>query len=119
MKTILIVEDEPSIAATLMMILQDEGYIIFLASNGHEALELLQHERPQLVLSDLIMPVLDGRGLYYTMQADPVYRDIPFVLMSAAYAYQSHDLREVPFIAKPFDLNWLLTVIEPLLADAA
>ncbi len=84
--TILVVDDEPAIAEMLQDILEYEGYQVVTAGNGHEGLACVAAVRPQLVLSDVMMPGLDGRAFCRALQADPRYRGIPVVLMSAAGA---------------------------------
>src|SRR5258708_12613416 len=86
MKTILVVEDEFAIADMLSAVLQDEGYHVVLASNGREGLLRLADTEihADLVLCDVMMPVLDGREMRKTMKGDPALKDMPIVLMSAA-----------------------------------
>src|SRR5215213_11196953 len=83
MPTILIAEDEFSIATLLRDTLEDEGYTVVLAQNGREALELLDTTSPALVLTDIMMPILDGFALCRAIQADPAYQAIPVIVMSA------------------------------------
>src|SRR5579885_1072524 len=83
MKTILVVEDEFAIADMLSSLLEDEGYRVILASNGQEGLARLAETRPNTVLCDVMMPIMDGRQLRKTMKADPSFKDVPIVLMSA------------------------------------
>ena len=69
MATVLIVEDEFFIAALLEMVLTDEGYRVLTAANGRQGLErLAEGPRPDLVISDYMMPVLDGAGLLHAMR---------------------------------------------------
>src|SRR5579859_3990439 len=70
MPTILIAEDEQSVATLLRDILEDEGYAVLLAYNGQEALEMLKTSRPALVMTDVMMPLVDGVTLCRTIQAD-------------------------------------------------
>jgi CheY-like chemotaxis protein len=109
-RTVLIVEDEEDLRASLQDALEDEGYSVVLASNGKEALELLpQLRRPCALVLDIIMPVLSGRELYQTMRADGRFSDIP-VLVST-----SDPSRAPPgalIMKKPIDLGRLLAVVE-------
>ena len=77
MPSILIAEDEYSIATLLRDTLEDEGYTVMLAQNGQEALELLGTTRPALVLTDLMMPIVDGLALCRAIQTNPAYQAIP------------------------------------------
>jgi len=112
MPSILIAEDELSIATLLRDILEDEGYTVVLARNGQEALEMLSMARPTLVLTDLMMPLLDGFALCRAIQADPAYQAIPVVMMSAIDDIPSAGgCRSVGFIKKPFDLQKVIDTI--------
>ena len=110
-QTILVAEDEESIAGLLRALLEDEGYRVVVAGDGREALDRLAAQRPHLVLSDVMMPRLDGRGLACAMAADPEYRAIPLVLMSAAGRAQAAGVPHAAFLPKPFDLDALLATV--------
>jgi CheY-like chemotaxis protein len=122
MSTILIAEDELSIATLLRDILEDEGYAVVLAGNGQEALEILATTRPALVLTDVMMPLLDGFALCRAIQAEAAYHTIPVVVMSAVVGPPSSDgCRYIGFIKKPFDLQNVVDTITNVigLADQA
>ena len=117
--TILVVDDEPAIAEMLQDILEYEGYQVVTAGNGHEGLACVAKVRPQLVLSDVMMPGLDGRALCRALLADPASRTIPIVLMSAAAAPAAEDgCRYAAFVRKPFELVTLVDVIRAVLSEA-
>ena len=118
MPTILVVEDEASITELLRLVLEDEGYRVVAAADGREGLARLAEERPHLVLSDVMMPAMDGRDLARAMYADRAYRRIPLVLMSAAGEAIVGDAPCAAFLSKPFDLDQLLTTIGRLLGAA-
>src|SRR5579862_4027549 len=82
--SILVVDDDRSIRQTLCEILQDEGYTVSTARNGAEALEILKHRRPRLILLDLNMPVMNGGDFRLVQRFDPVLRRIPTVVLTAA-----------------------------------
>ncbi|HVG57601.1 MAG TPA: response regulator [Hyalangium sp.] len=112
MKTVLLVDDEHAILDALSGILEDEGFRVVTAGNGREALGRLEEgASPDVVLVDVMMPVMDGRELLREMQGDARWRGIPVVLMSAVP--QSILERDAPlscasFFQKPFDLWQLL-----------
>ncbi len=119
MPMILVVDDEPAIAEMLQDLLEDEGYQVVTAGNGQEGLACLPEMRPQLVLSDVMMPGLDGRAFCRALQADPTYRSIPVVLMSAAAAPDVRDgCTYAAFVRKPFDLDTLVGTIATVLSEA-
>jgi two-component system chemotaxis sensor kinase CheA len=82
-KTVLIVEDEWAIADWLEVLLGENGYNILVAGNGRDALDILHRQTPDLVLTDFMMPLVDGAGLIAAMHEKPATRDIPVVLMTS------------------------------------
>ena len=116
MPTILIVEDEAPIADLLREVLADEGYDVLQARNGHDALAILERCTSDLVLSDVMMPGMDGRALSRAMQAHSQYRSIPLVMMSAATnALAAEDYTYAAFFPKPFNLIQVLDTLEQIL----
>ena len=111
MSTILVVEDESPIRELLAEVLRGEGHRVLAAADGLAALALLDRETPDLVLTDAMMPGLDGLGLAARMRADPRTAGVPVVLMSAAVPARPDGLDGVGFLAKPFDLDRLLGVV--------
>jgi adenylate cyclase len=104
---VLIVDDEPFNVDYLEQELEDLNYHILTAVNGQEALDLIQRERPDLVLLDIMMPVMDGFAVLSRLKADAVLRDIPVIVISAA-----NDLESVvkgiqqgaeDYLPKPFE----------------
>lgn len=82
-KRILIVDDEFGIADIVAEILTEHGYITSIAINGRLALNAMAQHRPDLVLLDVMMPVLDGVGTLTAMRADESLRDVPVIMMTA------------------------------------
>jgi two-component system, OmpR family, response regulator VicR len=116
-KTILLVDDEHAILDALSGILEDEGFRVVTAGNGREALARMEEGAPDVALVDVMMPVMDGRELLREVQADPRWRDIPVVLMSAVP--RSILERDAPlvcagFFQKPFDLWQLIDRLREL-----
>jgi len=110
--TILVVDDEVAITDLLQSLLEDAGYQVVTAINGREALAVLGRQRLDLVLCDMMMPVLDGAGLCRAMQADVAYRTIPLVLMSAVrQKLLIADCAYAAVVAKPFDVDLLLATV--------
>lgn len=121
MRTILVVDDEFATLWVLEALLQDEGYAIRTASNGLEALERVAEERPDLILTDVMMPRLTGLELVQRLGDDPALRSIPVVVMSsmsreAVEAKLALDGRV--FLHKPFGLDALLRSVRELLGPA-
>lgn len=120
MKTILIVDDEYDIVSTLQMIFSFEGYTVITAFHGAEALSKLTGPAlPDLIVSDVTMPVLDGYAFVKALKKDAKVADIPIVLMSAAQLDNSR-LEEGSynlFIRKPFDVDRLLNDVKKILVS--
>jgi CheY-like chemotaxis protein len=114
MGPILIVDDEFGIVEALRDLLADEGYRTVIASNGRQALERMQAERPALVLLDYMMPVMTGPALLELMQASPHLRDIPVVMMSASPLSLWGHLPCTAFLPKPFGIAAVLELVQRL-----
>jgi CheY-like chemotaxis protein len=120
-RTILIVDDEFGILEVLEFILSDAGFTVMSALNGQEALKLLEVTKPDLVIVDFMMPILDGDGVIKAMRTDDRLRDIPVILASAL---PEQVIRERcdgfnAFLRKPFKTERLLGEISRLLDSPA
>jgi len=117
-KIILVVDDDPAVLRFLLALFRDEGYQTWQAGDGQAALALLNGARPDLVLSDINMPLLDGIQLCRALKAAPEYNTIPFVLMSVdRVALGRSDIAPDAVVVKPLNIDQLLTVVEDLLAE--
>ena len=83
MAVVLVVDDEFGIVKLLEEVLTDEGHRVVIATNGQQALERAAKEKPSLVVTDFMMPVMDGAALVKAMRADPQLADVPVVIMSS------------------------------------
>jgi DNA-binding response OmpR family regulator len=108
---ILVVDDEPALADALAEFLRDEGYQAAIARDGLTAFEMAVRAPPDLVLTDVHMPQLDGLGLVRRLRATG--RVVPVILMSAVYA--DSGLPGVRFVAKPFDPDHLMAAVRAAL----
>jgi DNA-binding response OmpR family regulator len=116
MNRILVVEDEFAIADLLAATLEDEGYHATLAGNGREGLLQIAESRPDMIISDIMMPIMDGREMVRTIRADHTLDTIPILVLSAVG--ESSSLKEfvnIYVMNKPFDLNAFVDLIEKLL----
>jgi DNA-binding NtrC family response regulator len=118
---ILLVDDNPRIRKDIACFLRTQGYDISEASNGNEALHLLENEEFNLIVSDILMSMskLDGFGVLKHAQA--VIPEIPVLLMSGVAGIegsQAIQLGAIDFIRKPFDLRELLSKIKLALSAA-
>ncbi|HYI14306.1 MAG TPA: response regulator [Thermomicrobiales bacterium] len=115
MLRVLIVEDEKPIRELLNDFLSDEGYDTLLAENGQRGVDIARAEQPDLILMDLMLPLLDGFAAMRALKEDPQTRGIPVVVMSAnsvLLMHLSHQLLADETLRKPFDLDQVLQVIE-------
>ena len=117
--TILVVENEVSNRILIERVLSTRGYYCLSASNGKEALEILDRERVDLILTDLSMPVLDGYRTTQLIRARPALANVPIV---AVTAYALNDENEAAlqigcneYLTKPFKPRQLLEVVDRLL----
>jgi len=118
-RLVLVVDDDPDILQTLGLCLSSEGYRVLMAANGKEALEILDHEHPSVILLDLMMPVMDGWQFVAELDHRG-RRDVPLLILSADRAVQGHaqQLRASGHLAKPFDLEDLLGKVQQLTGGA-
>lgn len=116
---VLIVDDDAAIRKMLVDILSLEGFSPETARDGREALALLEAGKYQVVLLDLMMPVMDGWELCRILSERPALREqFSVVLMSAGEKLeQAQDLGADGYLAKPFDVNQLLELLEPFVSE--
>jgi len=117
---ILLVDDEPGIRMMLSMLLEEEGYQVIAARDGREALEFLGERRPDLMITDYMMPHVTGAQLIAATRSMPGRDDVPILLMSAALpTHIDPDAMAVPFLSKPADFTQLLALIQQLIDKAS
>ncbi|MCF7532388.1 response regulator [Pseudomonas petrae] len=114
----LIVDDEYLIADILSFALEDEGYLTVTAGSGQKALGILERERPQLIITDYMMPGMNGIELAEAVRVNQSLGQIPIVLMSGAQSYLGiarPDLFSKVF-DKPFEISAVLEAVRALLS---
>jgi len=117
---ILIVEDIPHILELLEVTLKFKGYDVITARNGDEALNALLTEKPALILTDILMPRLDGYALAQEVRSNPETRDIPIIFLSATFITPEDKefamrLGAVRFLEKPIEASELLLSVAEVL----
>ena len=117
---LLVVEDIPDILNLLDTTLKFKGYRVVTARDGQEALESIQRERPALIITDILMPKLDGFNLVHRLRIDPKTRRIPVIFLTATYVAPEDkafalELGVTSFIEKPVDLETFLPMIAELM----
>jgi CheY-like chemotaxis protein len=121
---LLVVEDIPDILRLLKATLEFKGYRVVTAREGIEALEAIKQERPAMIITDILMPKMDGFNLVHRLRINPETRDIPVVFLSATYVAPEDKafaitLGVTRFIEKPVDFEKFLPAISELLAAGA
>jgi len=120
---ILIVEDSVTQALNLRFLLQKRGYAVSVCHSGEEALRYLKEHKPTLIISDIVMPGIDGYELCRLIREDRQLADVPIILMTAL-----SDPREIikalasgatNFVTKPFDAELLLSRLQYILHNMA
>ena len=120
MSHILIVDDEPFVLDAIATLLTDEGYRVRTAPDGHVALEMMGEERPALLITDVMMPCLDGWAVLASVREHTP--TLPVIVMSAVDRLKAphHDalrMDHTVFLRKPFDIDALLTLVTRLLGS--
>lgn len=121
---LLVVEDVPNVLELLEVTLRFKGYPVVSARNGQEALEVIQKEHPALVITDILMPKMDGYALAHRLRTNPQTRLIPLIFLSATYVTPEDkqfaiSLGAVRFIEKPIDTEEFLLTVAELLTQGA
>jgi CheY-like chemotaxis protein len=111
MRKLLIVDDEVAIVEALQDVLSGEGYEVRTAYNGAEGLKRLGEVRPDLMLLDMMMPVMDGRELLHRVRTDEHLKKLPVIVMSAGRISEEERRLSSRFLPKPFELDVLLAAI--------
>lgn len=121
---LLVVEDIPDILKLLDATLKFKGYRVVTARNGQEALEAIQRERPALIITDILMPRMDGFSLVHRLRINPETRDIPVVFLTATYVAPEDKAFAMTigvsrFIEKPVNFEQFLPTIDEILSKGA
>jgi CheY-like chemotaxis protein len=118
---VLVVDDDPSIRKMIIAALKREGYAFLEAPNGREALELMRSSRPDVVLLDLMMPVLSGWDVLRERNNDPELNRIPVIVVSAnrdPEVATAVDSGICAFLPKPFDIGALGALVRSCIPPA-
>lgn len=121
MQTVLVVDDEFGVVEVLVAALEDEGYRVVVAANGRHGLEQIDEHRPDIVLVDYMMPLMNGVAMVQQMRAEPRMQSLPVIFMSAV---SESVLRESTtaysaFLRKPFRASTLVDLVKRTLNGGA
>lgn len=118
MAVVLVVDDEFGILKLLKEVLSEAGHTVLIAANGKQALDIAAKDKPALVLSDFMMPVMDGGALLKAMAADEALAKVPVVLMSSIP--ETTVAERCPgyaaFVRKPFKIFDVVDLVASLVA---
>jgi DNA-binding response OmpR family regulator len=120
---ILIVEDEPALRGSMADLLTFSGYAVTVAKDGLIALQLLAAHIPHLVLTDLMMPGMDGYQLVKHLRSTPATSEIPIIILSGRTTQDGFDqgvlLGRNKYLTKPFAFSELLSAVDELLVASS
>lgn len=112
---ILLIEDDAILAMGLQTYLNFEGFQVRTAANGKEGLTICKHQKPGLVISDVVMGIMDGISFLRELRSLPGGRDVPVIMISGhtnqRVVDESKHLGVVDFISKPFEMSQLLSAV--------
>ena len=118
-KEILVVEDSETQASVLRWILEQKGYKVSRAKNGADGLDMARSIRPALIISDIIMPVMDGYRLCREIKSSVELRDIPVILLTRMNepvdVLKGLEAGADNYVTKPFDEDYLVLKVKVLL----
>jgi CheY-like chemotaxis protein len=118
---ILVVEDYKPLLAGIRDILEAEGYTILTATDGTQALQIMEDTGADLIVADIMMPRMDGYALYETVRARPEWTSVPIIFLTSKA--ENEDLQRGEtlgvdgYLTKPFDPDTLLKTVRTLLED--
>ena len=123
MPRILAVDDEPNIVRLIEVNLTRHGYQVETASNGVQALEKIRASRPDLVVSDVMMPEMDGFELLSTIRRDPALESLPVIMLTAKTqdknVMEGYSRGADMYLTKPFNPAELLAFVKRILQSSA
>jgi CheY-like chemotaxis protein len=119
--TVLYIEDEPAVQRLVRFWLEDAGYRVVLAGDGREGLDAVRRERPDLVVTDALMPEIMGDDVVVEMKSDPDLASIPVIMATAAASplrvKRMLDLGCTDVIAKPMEEQSFIAAVRKALAQ--
>ena len=117
-KKILVVDDEPGIVSLLTKVLSND-YRVYKATNGQEAVDAVKKSKPDLIIMDIMMPIMDGYTACSLIRANPETRLIPVIMLSGVDFELNKELAlrmgASDYLTKPFSLTEIVKIIESLL----
>ena len=119
-KTIFIIDDDPGLQTVLSIALKDAGFEVEVASNGEEGIEQLSSVHPDLVISDVMMPHMDGVQFFQNIKEQLRVEGVPIIVITALNRkawFADLEAEGAVILQKPFDVDYLLSVVHMLLDE--
>jgi DNA-binding response OmpR family regulator len=120
-KEILIVDDEPSIVVPIQFLMQQQGYNVIVAENGHDALDMIYKYKPDLILLDIMLPGIDGYEVCEIVRLNPKLRDVKIIFITAkgreVEIAKGLALGADAYITKPFSNAELVAKVKTVLEN--
>jgi DNA-binding NarL/FixJ family response regulator len=117
---LLLVDDEPGLREAVEAYLEDEGFTVDVASNANEGWELIQQETPDLVITDIMMPQVDGYQFLDKLRDDPRYKGLPVIFLTAkgmtSDRIKGYEAGCDGYLSKPFDPDELVAMVKNVLS---
>src|SRR5210317_1641330 len=118
-KEILIVDDEPGVVVPIQFLMEQQGYIVMVAERGEDALDLIYHYKPDLVILDIMLPGIDGYEVCEIVRLNPNYRDVKIMFLTAkgreVDIAKGLSLGADVYITKPYSNDELVAKVKELL----
>lgn len=122
MKTVLLIEDDRALRENTAELLELSGYVVLTAANGEIGIAVAKKNLPQIIICDIMMPIIDGYGVLENLSSDENTKQIPFIFLSAKTEHKEirkgMDLGADDYLTKPFEEDDLINAIESRLAKA-
>lgn len=114
-KKVLVVDDEIAIAKLVSLVVKELGVQVETASNGAEALQKIAANKPDLIIVDLIMPVMTGEELIQEVQGNPDTQDVKIILLTTRQGARGYHKDAFPLISKPFEPSQVKALVQEVL----
>jgi len=118
-KEILIVDDETNVVVPIQFLMEQQGYRVMIAERGEDALDLIYHYKPDLVILDIMLPGMDGYEVCEIIRLNPNYRDVKIIFLTAkgreVEIAKGLSLGADAYITKPYSNDELVAKVKELL----
>jgi CheY-like chemotaxis protein len=123
MARVLVIDDEQAIGHVIRLLLESQGHEVFVADDGSRGFALAQRQGPDVVILDVMMPVMDGFAVLEALRQDPRTASLPVVMLSALVSEDIEarcaELGAAAYVRKPFEAEALFDALASVLPDAA